>query len=146
MGWWRFVRSAIEALTPPPEDASACDRAVRDLARESRLGALAHRTSRLVRTTWGSSRARAMTIAIARDLTPHPPAAAIRVRGWIAVATAVTVLGLDTLKPVPAGPLTWLVPSLAIAAGLLTMLMASPLARAAADRHARQDGSGAASR
>jgi len=44
-------------------------------------------------------------------------------------------LTLTERGPVAAGPLSWLVPSLVIIAGVLVMLMAAPLARAASDRN-----------
>jgi len=136
MGWWFFTRSAIEALTEPA-DIAACDHEVGRLARDSAIGKAAHRIRQLARAGWAASYARAVAIAIARDLTPAPPAAAWRVRGWIGVVAGVTILLLDRIKPVPIGPLAWLMPSAITAAGVLTMMMAGPLSRAAADRRAR---------
>jgi hypothetical protein len=135
MGWWFFTRSAIEALTEPA-DAAACDREVGRLARDSAIGSAAHRIGQFAREGWAASYARALVIAIARDLTPAPPAAAWRVRGWIACVAGVTILLLNWMKPVPIGPLAWLLPSAITAAGVLTMIMAGPLSRAAADRRA----------
>jgi len=134
MGWWFFTRSAIEALTRPSADVDACDRAAEELARGSLIGGAVHHASTVMRDAWADSRARAAVISIARDLTPAPAASALRVRGWIAAVSGATILGLDAVKPVPVGPLAWLLPSLALAAGLLTMLMAAPLARAADHR------------
>jgi hypothetical protein len=77
-------------------------------------------------------------MGIARYLTPAPEAAALRLRGWITVVAGITVLALNAVKPVPLGPRSWLLPSVAIAAALLAMCMAAPLARAIAERRARR--------
>jgi hypothetical protein len=131
-----FTRSAIEALTAPV-DVAATDRAVRNLARHSRLGAALHRASRIVRRSWTDSRPRAAAAALAGTLAGGSAAHAFRVRGWVAVVAGVTILGLYAVKPVPVGPLSSLVPSLVIVVGVMLMLMASPVARAGADRRPR---------
>jgi hypothetical protein len=139
MGWWTFTRSAIEALTAPI-DVAATDRAVRDLARDSRLGAALHRASRIVRRSWTDSRLRAVA-ALAGTRAGGSAARAFRVRGWVAVVAGVTILGLHAVKPVPVGPLSSLVPSLVIVVGVLLMLMAAPVARASAGRESRHKAS-----
>ena len=127
MGWWRFTRLALEALTTPKADTASCDRAVEQLARDSRLGGALHRASFAIRAAWLNSRARAAVTVLGR-LAP------VRVRGWIIVVAGATALGLNAIKPSPAGPLTWLLPSLVIAAGVVIMLIAAPLARALLNR------------
>jgi hypothetical protein len=128
MGWWTFTRLAIEALTAPAADATACDRAMEQLARTSRLGAALHRFSWIIRAAWRDSRARAAAMALRHQLAP------MRLRGWILVVAGATTMGLNAIKPVPAGPLSALLPSLVIAAGVLIMLMAGPLSRAVSNR------------
>ena len=129
MGWWRFTRLALEALTEPKADVGACDRAMEQLARESRLGAALHRGSWIIRSAWRDSRARTIAEAAGSRLTP------IRVRGWIVTLAGVTALGLNAVKPMSAGPLSSVVPSLVVAAGVLIMLLAGPLARALSHRN-----------
>jgi hypothetical protein len=123
MGWWRFTRLALEALTTPADTAS-CDRAMEQLARESRIGATLHRVSWTIRAAWLDSRARRLLAGVAGGVAP------LRMRGWIMVVTGATVLALNAIKPTPVGPLSALVPSLVIVAGVLVMLMAGPLSRA----------------
>jgi hypothetical protein len=137
MRWWFLTRSAIEALTRPHADTNACDDAVEQLARSSWIGAITHRASLVIRSAWATSWTRGAAHAIGSELMPRSDVTAWRIRGWIAVVCGVTVLGLDSVKPTPIGPLSWLLPSLIVAAGLLTMVMASPLARAVADRRER---------
>jgi hypothetical protein len=137
-GWWYFTRSAIAALTAPA-DTAATDRAVRDLAHDSRIGDALHAASRAVRRSWDNSRLRVWGTALSQVLTPDSPAQAFRVRGWIAVVAGVAALAFNAAKPVPVGPLSGLVPLLVIAAGALVMLMASPFARAAAARRSRHN-------
>jgi hypothetical protein len=133
MGWWYFTRSAIEALTAPV-DTEAADRAVRDLARDSAIGGALHGASRVVRRSWAGSRLRAWGAALANALTLESPAQTLRVRGWIAVVAGAATLAFNAAKPIPVGPLSGFVPMLVIAGGVTVMLMAAPLARAAADR------------
>ena len=130
MGWWRFTRLALEALTRPKADVDSCDRAMEQLARESWLGSQMHRLSGSVRTAWLHSRTRATAATIGRELAPAPDASAFRVAGWIVSVTGATILALDAIKPRPVGPLSWMVPSLLVVAGLLLMLAAAPVARA----------------
>ncbi len=137
MGWWLFTRSAIRALTEPSADAAACDRAMEALARQSAIGRVLHRCSVVIRSAWFNSRARAAAAAFAGTVMPRADVKSVRIGGWMAALTGVTALALDALKPMPVGPLWWLVPSLVIAAGLLAMLTAPWMARAAADRRAR---------
>jgi hypothetical protein len=129
MGWWRFTRLALEALTEPRADVGACDRAMEQLARESRLGAALHRASWIIRSAWSGSRTRTAAAAIGNRLAP------VRVRGWIVAVAGATALGLDAVKPMPLGPLSWVVPSLVVAAGVLIMLLAGPLSRAVSHRN-----------
>ena len=129
MGWWRFTRLALEALTKAPADVAACDRAMEQLARESRLGAAVHRASWALRASWSDSRARAMAAALGGHLTP------MRTRGWAVSVVGATALVMNRLKPTPAGPLSWVLPAAVIGAGVLMMLMAAPLTRALADRN-----------
>ena len=136
MGWWLFTRSALEGLTRPRADVDACDRDVERLAHDSRLGAALHMTSRTVDAAWNSSLFRGGLSAIAAELSPSA-AIGWRMSGWIAVVAGATILGLDAIKPTPIGPLSWLLPSAIVFAGLVTMLLAAPLARAAEDRRSR---------
>ena len=129
MGWWRFTRLALEALTKAPADAAECDRAMEQLARESRLGAAVHRVSWLVRTSWDGSRARSAAVALGGHLAP------MRIRGWFVVVVGATALAMNAMKPTPIGPLSWVLPAAVIAAGLVMMVMAAPLTRAIADRN-----------
>jgi len=123
MGWWRFTRLALEALTTPADTAS-CDRAMEQLARESRIGAALHRVSWTIRAAWLDSRARGMLAVVLADVAP------VRMRGVVMVITGATALALNAVKPTSVGPLSALVPSLVIVAGVLVMLMAGPLSRA----------------
>ena len=129
MGWWQFTRLAIEALTNPA-DVASCDRAMEQLTRESWLGGRLHRVSRIVRAAWLNSRARSAAASLGREIAPSADAATVRTAGWIVAVAGATILVLDAVKPVPVGPLSWMVPSSLIAAGLLLMLAAAPVARA----------------
>src|SRR5438067_1173121 len=129
MGWWSFVRQALEALIQPKADVAACDRAMEQLARASRLGAALHRASWIIRAAWRDSHARRASVALSGEL------ASIRVRGWIVLVTGATALGMNAVKPVSNGPLSSAVPALVVAAGVLTVLLAGPLARALSNRN-----------
>ena len=136
MGWWFFTRSALEGLTRPKADIAACDRDVERLAHDSRLGALLHDVSRSIDAAAANSMMRKSVVSLAAVLSPSTMTG-WRMGGWIAVVSGLTILGLDAIKPTPIGPLSWLLPSIIVIAGLLTMMLAGPLARAADDRRTR---------
>jgi hypothetical protein len=138
MGWWRFTRLALEALTMPAADVSACDRAMEQLTHESWLGGVLDRASLPVRAAWLDSRARALAVALGRSVAPAPSAAAFRAWGWMLTVVGATILGVDAIKPLPGCFLSSLVPSLIVVAGLVLMFAAAPVARASADRRSRQ--------
>jgi len=136
MGWWIFVRSALEALTRPRADVEACDRAIEQLTAGSVIGAAVHRSSDAVRDSWTNSRARALALSVA-GVFAIDSASGWRRGGWAVAVASATILALDAVKPTPVGPLSWMLPAAMGAAGLLAMAAAAPLARAAADRRAR---------
>ena len=136
-GWWDFAVRTLTALTAPA-DTGACDRAVEQLARESLAGNVLHRVSTVARQAWLTSWFNASVSRLNAVLASSSPAAAWRVAGWMIAVTGATALGLNRLAPIPLGPLTWVLPSAIVAAGLIVMAAATPLSRAAADR--RRDG------
>ena len=140
MRWWLFTRSALEALTAPA-DRDAADRAVRDLAHDSALGRALHDASRVIRTSWAGSRLRRWCLVVVDALRFESPARTVRVRAWIAVVAGAATIAFNATKPMAAGPLSALIPALVMIAGVIVMLMAAPLARAAADRRSRHKSS-----
>lgn len=132
-GWWTFAVRTFAALTTRA-DVDACDRAVEQLARDSHVGALLHRTSVAIRQAWLASWSRALASRLAVVLMSASPASAWRVGGWMTAVTGATALALNQLALMPMGPLTWVVPSGLVAAGVAVMAAAAPLSRAAADR------------
>ncbi len=138
-GWWAFAVRAFAALTARA-DIDACDRAVEQLARESRIGALLHRVSAAIRHAWLSSWSQAFASRLAAILRSESPASAWRVGGWMTAVTGATALALNQLALIPMGPLTWVVPAGLAAAGVAVMAAAAPLSRAADDRRLRRGG------
>jgi len=136
-GWWHFAVRALSALTTPRADIDGCDRSIEQLARESAVGSFVHRSSAIVQSAWFTSGFRRGTLAVTRVLTPAPSSAAWRVAGWMIAVVGATALGVNELASGPRDPLTWIAPTVLVAAGLLVMLAAAPLARAAADRRLR---------
>ena len=129
-GWWDFAVRALALLTTPRADIDACDRAVEQLLRESRVGGAVHQTSVAVERAWASSQVRAGAAAFAATLSGSSPAGGWRVGGWMVAVAGATALGLNQLSPIPIGPLSWIVPTVFIVAGLLVMAAARPLSRA----------------
>ena len=129
-GWWHFAVRALTALTTPRADIDACDRAVEQLARNSLVGAAVHHASVVTRRAWTDSRFRALASPVCAAVTA-------RMLGWIVTVAGATALGINGLAPIPLGPMNWVVPATLVAAGLLLMAAAAPLARAAADRQLR---------
>ena len=77
----------------------------------------------MIRAARSDSRTRSAVAAVGRRLT------GLRVRGWVVVVAGVTALGMNAVKPTPVGPLSWVLPSIVIVAGVAIMLMAGPLGR-----------------
>lgn len=125
---------AFSLLTTPRADIDRCDRDVETLARSSVVGGVLHAVSLAIRRAWAASRARASAFWLASTLMPEPGAAAWRVGGWMVAVTGATALIVTPFATLPNGPLVWIVPALLVVSGLFVMLLAAPLARAAADR------------
>ena len=136
-GWWRFAVRALTELTTPGADIDACDGAIEALARDSVIGGAAHRASVVIRRAWEASRCRAVVSSLVAPLLPESSTATWRAAGWMVAVAGATALVLNRLTPIPIGPLNWVVPAALVAAGLLLMAAAAPLARAAADRQLR---------
>jgi hypothetical protein len=137
LGWWRFILDAIDALRFPRADIASADRAVRALARGSWLNRQMESAAALTRRSWSTSSCRALLAQLAALLTAAEQPSRIRTAGWTAAIASATVLLLNALKPVPVGPLSWMLPAIVGASGLLTMAAAEPIARALADRARR---------
>jgi hypothetical protein len=133
-GWWRVGEAAVRCLTEPRIDVVASDRQVEQLFRGSALFAAGRATSDAFSRAWTDSRVRALVASIGHKLVPARRSASVRVAGLMAVTASITALGLQTLKPVPAGPLSWIVPALGIAAGAVVAWAARPIADALEDR------------
>jgi hypothetical protein len=133
-GWWTFTRRLVEALTAPPGDTAGCDREVERLVRESWLSSLARRVGATIGDAWRQSRSRAITLELAGRLMPAPAAAAIRAAGWTMTVASATALTLNAFRPQPSGPLTWVVPAIVAAAGVMMMAASAALARAFGER------------
>jgi hypothetical protein len=129
-GWWTFTRRLVEGLTAPPGDTAGCDREVERLVRESWLSSLARRVAATIGDAWRRSRSRAITLALTSGLMPAPAAAAIRAAGWTVTVASATALTLNAFRPQPSGPLTWVVPAIVAAAGVVMMVASAALARA----------------
>jgi hypothetical protein len=128
-GWWMVTRRLVERLTASG-DTAGCDREVERLVRESRLSSLARRMAATIGDAWRQSGSRAITLALVNGLMPAPAAAAIRAAGWTMTVASATALTLNVFRPQPPGPLTWVVPAVIAAAGVVMMAASAPLARA----------------
>jgi hypothetical protein len=133
-GWWMFIRRLVEGLTTPPGDTAGCDREVERLVRESWLSSLARRVAAAIGEAWRQSRSRAITLALASGLMPAPAAAGIRAAGWTMTVASATAFTLNVFRPQPLGPLTWVVPAIVAAAGVVMMAASAALARAFGER------------
>ncbi|HUK35192.1 MAG TPA: hypothetical protein VLV86_14840 [Vicinamibacterales bacterium] len=133
-GWWQFAVRAVSLLIAPPADPNCCDRAVEDLARDSRVGAGLHATSLAVRRAWANSATRSIAASLVAVMTLPTEIAAWRVGGWMIAAVGGTALVLERFAPISNGPLVWMLPAAIVATGIFVMAAAGPLSRAAADR------------
>lgn len=133
-GWWTLTRRIVEGLTAPAVETAVCDREVEALARWSWLGSLGRRTTAAIDRAWRRSRSRAIASALLNHLLPAPASAAVRAAGWTTTIASATALTLNLFRPVSPGPFTWVVPVVAMAAGVLMMVASVPLGRAFGER------------
>jgi len=125
-----FTRRLVDSLTAPSADTAGSDREVERLVHESRLSSLVRHVAATVREAWRQSRSRAIALALIRDLVPAPAAAAFRAAGWTMTVASATALTLNVFRPLSPGPLTWIVPAVVAAAGMMMMVASAALARA----------------
>jgi hypothetical protein len=122
----------IERLTTPRSDAVHSDAVFARVLQESVVFRAAHAAARPV------ARAKSDSVCVKVWNAIRPAAAMMsgtdrnRFVALFLVCTGATALGLLAVRP--AGPLTWVVPAMVLAAGAIGWLIADPLARAMADR------------
>jgi hypothetical protein len=133
-GWWFLAEDALRVLSAPRPDVRRTDREVDQLFRESWLFTAGRGMAMKAGHAWADSRAIAAITTLGADLFPPEPAARVRVVGVLAFVASVTGLGVQALKPISLGPLTWIVPALTAAAGVVVALAAAPIARALEDK------------
>ncbi len=136
-GWWFLAEDAVRLVSAPPIDVARSDLAVQEVFRDSWL----FTSGRTLRAK--ASRARADSKVVARmkplgtELFPDDPTVRVRVVGVIAFVASITAAILQALKPIPLGPLAWIMPAVAAFAGAAIAFAAAPIARALEDKARR---------
>jgi hypothetical protein len=132
--WWHLGEDTLRLLSAPRTDIARSDRDVEQVFRDSRLFT-AGRTLRMkAGRAWADSRVLALMTPLAADLFPPEPAARVRVVGLLVFVASASAWALLALKPTPPGPMTWIVPALGAASGVLIACAAAPVARALEDK------------
>ena len=131
---WPRAVSLAAALSQPRTDVEASDAALDALVHESVLARSADGVARRIAGAWDSSRARSIVNRSAEAVGGLSHEDTIRAVSWTVVVASVVVLLLDAIRPTPAGPLAWVLPTSFAAVALATLFAALPLARAWGDR------------
>jgi hypothetical protein len=132
--WWHSAIALASGLTPPRPDVAASDRAAEMVVRESRLFGAVHAAGAAGRRAWPHARSRAWSLRIAAGWAALSGAERVRAAGVAACVGGLTAILVQAAKPVPVGPLSWVLPAAVAGLGLLASIAAGPLARASADK------------
>lgn len=126
--WWSFAERAAARLTAPRINADGTDADVGRVLSASRLSAVLSSVVSIFERAW---RHAWLAQAARRTITPWltlPTASKIRMIGWITTVAGGTALLVQALRPMPVGPLSWLLPLTAAAGGALAATTAGLLA------------------
>jgi hypothetical protein len=127
--WWSVAEGVAAGLTAPGADVDGRDRDVARLLRSSRLAAAASGVAAAAARAWRGARIRRAACRAISVWAALPPAARIRMAGWAVAVAGATAWLAQWTKPMPVGPLSWLVPIAAAALGALAAAAAHPFAR-----------------
>jgi hypothetical protein len=84
---------------------------------------------------WTDSRVRRAIEPLRREWNILDRTASVRAVGAVAAVAAAVSLALQALEPTPVGPLSWLLPTLCAAAGIVALALARPIVRIVESRH-----------
>ena len=132
--WWECAVAVANGLTAPRPDVAASDRAVETVVRDSRLFGLLHALEASGRRAWPHARSRLWWLRIAAAWSGLAGTERVRAAGVVALVGGLTAILVQAAKPVPIGPLIWVLPAVVACLGLLASIAAGPLARAIADK------------
>ena len=131
---WQSAIALANRLTAPRPDVEASDRAAETVVRDSRLFSLLDAADASVHRAWPHARSRSWSLRIVAGCAALSGAEQVRATGIVALVGGLTAILVQAAKPVPIGPLSWVLPAVVAGLGLLTSLAAGPLARAIADK------------
>ena len=127
--WLSLVEHIAGRLTRPPTDAVAIDRNVERMLGGSRLLRALVSAGALFGCAWDDSGARRVADRVLYRWMAIGKTQQLRGAAWSAAMAGATALIAQELKPMPDGPLSWIVPlGFIVAGGLLTAAM-TPIAR-----------------
>jgi hypothetical protein len=122
-GWWTFALGLAGALSRPRPDAAASDRAIEGLASDSAvLGAFQSAADRVGRAASDSR----VVSAVAPQLDAWraiDAATRWRASAWIMLLAGLISLVGHLATPRAVGPLGWVLPSIAMAAGAMIVAL-----------------------
>jgi hypothetical protein len=130
MRWWRFAQTIVERVAAPRTDIVQSDRRFEALLRGSAGFRALHRVALSFHRATGTSRSMDIVAIARRDWRAVRRESRVSAAGLITATASAAVLMLDALTPAARGPFVWLLPSLALAAGVAVVAAAGPMARA----------------
>ena len=130
LGWWRFAQAIVERVSAPRTDIAQSDRWFeRELRGSAGFRAL-HRVALSFHGAAETSRFMQAVAAARLDWRAARRESHVSAVGLMVAVASATGLILSAVRPAGIGRFGWLLPSLALAAGVAVAAAAGPVARA----------------
>jgi hypothetical protein len=131
---WQCAVELAAGLTTPRADVAASDRTFEALMRDSWLLSIVHAAAASGRGWWRHARSRTWSLRLGAAWAALTRTERVRVAGMLALVAGLTAEAAQAARPMPVGPLSWVLPIAIAALGFLASIAAGPLARAVADK------------
>jgi hypothetical protein len=133
--WWTLAEHAAARTSLPRTDIARADADIERAFAHTGIGRAAVRFLAMLDRAWTDSRARRAIEPVRSEWTILERTEAVRAVGAAVTVAAAVSLALQALEPTPVGPLSWLLPTLCAAAGIVALALARPIVRIVESRH-----------
>jgi hypothetical protein len=128
--WWRFAQAVVGRVTTPRTDLAQSDRAFETQLRGSGGVDALHRVVVCFDRAAGTSRVMLAVGVARREWYAASRGARVSAIGLMIGAASAIALILEAIGPAGLGHFAWLLPALSLAAGVMVIVAAGPIARA----------------
>jgi hypothetical protein len=128
--WWRLAQAVVERVAAPRTDIAQADRRFEEQLRSSASFRSLHHAMLSFYRAAGTSRSLGLVAAARRDWRAVSRESRVSAVGLVVATASTTILMSEAVRPAGIGPFEWLLPSLALAAGVAVLAAAGPIAKA----------------